>query len=31
VLSVVIAPRTLPLLEARPRRGPRRAPAYRDA
>jgi DNA-binding Lrp family transcriptional regulator len=31
VLSVVVAPRTLPLLEARPRRGPRRAPAYRDS
>jgi DNA-binding Lrp family transcriptional regulator len=30
VLSVVVAPRTLPLLESRPRRGPRRAPAYRD-
>ncbi|HVL85414.1 MAG TPA: Lrp/AsnC family transcriptional regulator [Pseudonocardia sp.] len=30
VLSVVVAPRTLPLLEASPRRGPRRAPAYRD-
>lgn len=31
VLSVVVAPRTLPLLANRPRRGPRRAPAYRDA
>ena len=31
VLSVVVAPRALPLLESRPRRGPRRAPAYRDA
>jgi DNA-binding Lrp family transcriptional regulator len=30
VLSVVVAPRTQPLLENRPRRGPRRAPAYRD-
>jgi DNA-binding Lrp family transcriptional regulator len=30
VLSVVVAPRTLPLLETRPRSGPRRAPAYRD-
>jgi hypothetical protein len=30
VLSVVVAPRTLPLLESRPRRAPRRAPAYRD-
>ncbi|WP_214368926.1 Lrp/AsnC family transcriptional regulator [Pseudonocardia sp. H11422] len=31
VLSVVVAPRKLPLLEKRPRSGPRRAPAYRDA
>jgi DNA-binding Lrp family transcriptional regulator len=30
VLSVVVAPRVLPLLEARPRTGPTRAPAYRD-
>jgi len=30
VLSVVVAPRTLPLLESQPRTGPRRAPAYRD-
>jgi DNA-binding Lrp family transcriptional regulator len=30
VLSVVVAPRTLPLLAARPRSGPTRAPAYRD-
>jgi DNA-binding Lrp family transcriptional regulator len=30
VLSVVVAPRVLPLLEARPRTGPSRAPAYRD-
>lgn len=29
VLSEVVAPRTLPLLEGRPRSGPRRAPAYR--
>jgi DNA-binding Lrp family transcriptional regulator len=29
VLSVVVAPRTLPLLEHRPRSRPRRAPAYR--
>ncbi|WP_219418273.1 Lrp/AsnC family transcriptional regulator [Pseudonocardia nigra] len=31
VLSEVVAPRTLPLLEGRPRTAPRRAPAYRDA
>jgi DNA-binding Lrp family transcriptional regulator len=31
VLSVVVAPRTQPLLEARPRTGPPRAPAYREA
>ncbi|MEO3755927.1 Lrp/AsnC family transcriptional regulator [Streptomyces sp. B6B3] len=31
VLSVVVAPRTLPLLAESPRRGPRRAPAYREA
>lgn len=31
VLSVVVAPRVLPLLERRPRPGPSRAPAYRDA
>lgn len=30
VLSVVVAPRTLPLLESQPRPGPSRAPAYRD-
>ncbi len=30
VLSTVVAPRTLPLLERSPRRGPARAPAYRD-
>jgi DNA-binding Lrp family transcriptional regulator len=30
VLSVVVAPRTLQLLENRPRTAPRRAPAYRD-
>lgn len=29
VLSTVIAPRTLPLLESRPAQGPQRAPAYR--
>jgi DNA-binding Lrp family transcriptional regulator len=29
VLSVVVAPRTLPLLESTPRGSPRRAPAYR--
>jgi len=29
VLSVVVAPRALPLLEQRPSLGPRRAPAYR--
>lgn len=29
VLSVVVAPRSLPLLAGRPRRTPRRAPAYR--
>jgi DNA-binding Lrp family transcriptional regulator len=29
VLSVVVAPRTLPLLQHRPRSRPRRAPAYR--
>jgi DNA-binding Lrp family transcriptional regulator len=29
VLSVVVAPRALPLLESEPRTGPRRAPAYR--
>ncbi|NMH93846.1 AsnC family transcriptional regulator [Pseudonocardia bannensis] len=29
VLSVVVAPRTLPLLAERPRRGPRRAPSFR--
>lgn len=29
VLSVVVAPRCLPLLQARPRSAPRRAPAYR--
>ncbi len=29
VLSVVVAPRTLPLLGRRPRDAPRRAPAYR--
>jgi len=29
VLSVVVAPRTLPLLERSPRDAPRRAPAYR--
>jgi len=28
VLSVVVAPRVLPLLEAQPRTGPSRAPAY---
>lgn len=31
VLSVVVAPRVLPLLERRPRPGPSRAPAYRAA
>lgn len=31
VLSVVVAPRILPLLENRPHRGPRRVPAYRNA
>ena len=31
VLSVVVPPRTLPLLASRPRRTPRRAPGYRDA
>jgi len=31
VLSVVVAPRILPLLENLPRTAPRRAPAYRDA
>lgn len=31
VLSVLVAPRTLSLLEDRPRPAPRRAPAYRDA
>jgi len=31
VLSVVVAPRSLPLLEQRPSLSPRRAPAYRDA
>jgi len=30
VLSVVVAPRVLPLLQARPRTGPSRAPAYRE-
>jgi Lrp/AsnC ligand binding domain len=30
VLSVVVASRTLQLLENRPRTAPRRAPAYRD-
>jgi len=30
VLSVVVPPRTLPLLAGRPRTAPRRAPAYRD-
>jgi DNA-binding Lrp family transcriptional regulator len=30
VLSEVVAPRKLPLLQNRPRSGPRRAPAYRD-
>lgn len=30
VLSTVVAPRTLPLLERRPRPGPSRAPAYRS-
>jgi len=30
VLSVVVAPRTLPLLAAAPRSSPRRAPGYRD-
>jgi DNA-binding Lrp family transcriptional regulator len=29
MLSVVVAPRALPLLEAHPRSGPRRAPGYR--
>ena len=29
VLSVVVPPRTLPLLESAPRQAPRRAPAYR--
>src|SRR5689334_22362348 len=31
VLSVVVAPRTLPLLAARPRSSPQRAPSYRDS
>jgi DNA-binding Lrp family transcriptional regulator len=31
VLSVVVAPRTLPLLADRPRSSPRRAPSYRDS
>jgi DNA-binding Lrp family transcriptional regulator len=31
VLSVVVAPRRLPLLESLPRTAPRRAPAYREA
>ena len=30
ILSVVVAPRTLPLLAEQPRIGPRRAPAYRE-
>jgi DNA-binding Lrp family transcriptional regulator len=30
VLSEVVAPRKLPLLQNRPRSGPRRAPAYRE-
>jgi DNA-binding Lrp family transcriptional regulator len=30
VLSTVVTPRTLPLLERRPRPGPSRAPAYRS-
>jgi DNA-binding Lrp family transcriptional regulator len=30
VLSTVVAPRTLPLLERAPRTAPRRSPAYRD-
>lgn len=30
VLSTVVAPRALPLLEGRPRAAPRRAPAYRE-
>jgi hypothetical protein len=30
VLSVVVAPRVLSLLEAQPRTGPSRAPAYRE-
>lgn len=30
VLSTVVAPRTLPLLERRPRPGPSRVPAYRS-
>ena len=30
VLSVVVPPRVLPLLESENRAGPRRAPAYRD-
>jgi DNA-binding Lrp family transcriptional regulator len=30
VLSVVVPPRTLPLLRSRPRDAPRRAPAYRE-
>jgi DNA-binding Lrp family transcriptional regulator len=30
VLSVVVPPRTLPLLRSRPRDAPRRAPAYRS-
>lgn len=30
VLRAVVAPRALPLLAARPRSGPRRAPAYRE-
>jgi DNA-binding Lrp family transcriptional regulator len=31
VLSVVVAPRTLPLLRRHPRDAPRRAPAYRES
>ncbi|WP_308257566.1 Lrp/AsnC family transcriptional regulator [Pseudonocardia lacus] len=31
VLSTVVAPRALPLLERAPRAAPRRSPAYRDA
>ncbi|MDN5914871.1 MAG: Lrp/AsnC family transcriptional regulator [Pseudonocardia sp.] len=30
ILSVIVAPRALPLLENAPRRAPRRAPAYRS-